>query len=495
MKGPLLVIRADASHAGGTGHIMRTIALAQEWIHRGGQCTYLSATLPIKTLQRLENEGCLVISLTQPPASDAEAEETSIILQRIKPHWLLIDSYPLTQSYQSQLTLHPRTERVNVSDFGSSDCYKPNIIIHPNISTTANYSDLRNNPSILAGPKYILLRKELLNSKPTSPSPTATKLLITMGGSDPLEASYLLCKHLIESSLLSSILVRVIIGPAYPENGLVKTIKHSQIQLISSPSSMNEHYQWADTAICSPSTTALEISHYGIPLGLIITADNQENVLAAMLENKAAIQLFDARKSTSKFQNINTLFSSTSRITIASNAAKLVDGKGAQRICDAMHMPNINFRKATMEDAKILWKWTNDPVTRAASFNSDPIPWEKHLAWLTCQLDSTDTIIYIIESSTKKLGVIRYRINAETNGESIISISLDTEARGKGLAPLIISLSSNQFFKHYPDQVITAWIKPENKASIQTFTKANFENHPSPKQPHQARMRLENNPS
>ncbi len=91
--------------------------------------------------------------------------------------------------------------------------------------------------------------------------------------------------------------------------------------------------------------------------------------------------------------------------------------------------------------------------------------------------------------------MIRYNLNAEATNETIISIGLAPEARGQGLAPLIISQSTDHFFNLHPSQTITAWIKPENKASIQSFIKANFEDYPSPTQPNQVRMRLVNNPS
>ncbi len=120
MKGPVLVIRADASHLGGAGHIMRTLAIAQEWVSRGGVCYYFCATLPPLMQQRLKSENCSVVMLNQQPASDEEAEETSQHLARLNPHWLLIDSYPLTPAYQESLDLPPRTRVANISDFGVS---------------------------------------------------------------------------------------------------------------------------------------------------------------------------------------------------------------------------------------------------------------------------------------------------------------------------------------------------------------------------------------
>ena len=88
-------------------------------------------------------------------------------------------------------------------------------------------------------------------------------------------------------------------------------------------------------------------------------------------------------------------------------------------------------------------------------------------------------------------GVIRFNIDAETKGETIISISLAPKSRGLGLAPIILSLSAAQFFKAHSSQVITAWIKPENKASHRAFERANYKDYPSPNYPNRVRMRLD----
>ena len=489
MKGPVLVIRADASHLGGTGHIMRTLAIAQEWVSRGGVCYYFCATLPPLMQQRLKSENCSVVMLNQQPASDEEAEETSQHLARLNPHWLLIDSYPLTPAYQESLDLPPRTRVANISDFGVDDFAKPNLVIHANISIAADYLSLGEQATVLAGADYILLRREIICDEVKPVTKDASKLLVSMGGSDPQEAGALLCKYLIETDLIDHLKVRVVIGPAYPSDGLMYGVSHPNLESVLSPPSMKPHYHWADTAICSPSTTSLELAHYGLPIGLIVTADNQERVLEAMREMDAAILLADVRVQPD-FSNIEYLLSGARRIAIAGRAADIVDGKGTQRVCEAMGLPELRFRAVTMGDAEILWEWSNDPLTRAASFDTKPIPWDDHLAWFSEQLETPTAVILIVESSENPLGVVRYNLNKEAIGEAVISINLAPEVRGRGLASLVLSRSAEYFFTRYPDQVITAWIRPENKGSHKSFIYAQYEDYPSPLYPDRIRMRL-----
>jgi len=57
----------------------------------------------------------------------------------------------------------------------------------------------------------------------------------------------------------------------------------------------------------------------------------------------------------------------------------------------------IILRPATIRDAKLLYKWRNDPQTRLASRNQGELTFEEHLSWLKKSLASENRAIYIAE--------------------------------------------------------------------------------------------------
>ena len=46
-------------------------------------------------------------------------------------------------------------------------------------------------------------------------------------------------------------------------------------------------------------------------------------------------------------------------------------------------VPPLIVIKSFTADADVLWRWANDPETRQNSFNTSPILYEEHVAWLS----------------------------------------------------------------------------------------------------------------
>lgn len=95
------------------------------------------------------------------------------------------------------------------------------------------------------------------------------------------------------------------------------------------------------------------------------------------------------------------------------------------------------LRNATIEDARDVFNWRNDPTTRANSFNKDEIDLESHMLWFGKRLGRENSLMYILMNGNKKVGNIRIDIEG-TTGE--ISYMIAPEARGKGYGKKILAL-------------------------------------------------------
>jgi len=470
--GPLLAIRADASHHGGTGHIMRTLAIAQTWLARGGRVRFLCAALPDALEQKLISSGADVVRID--PENDAF--DTAAAVTDGGAVALLVDHYDLTDNWWRALPTTRRWKTAALNDF--------TVPIHP-------LADLRISPRAVAlpgeapsGPEFLLVRDEIRRAdEPVTTSPSAQRVLLVLGGADPRNAGPQVAAQAI--ALEPDVSLRAVVGPAATNLDAFLQLAPS-VEVIHCPASMRPHYLWADTAIVSPSTTAFETLHHGLPTGLIVTAGNQEEVADDLTKLGCAVPLADARSDGWQLDagKLHALFhDEKSRQTLSTSASALVDGMGAGRACDALGLPEISFHPATDDDARQTWEWANDPDSRAASFSSDPIPWETHRDWFLRRIASADPV-WIATAGGEAIGLIRF--DAADKDVLTISINLSPSSRGRGWSALVISRAVDAIRTLRPDAAIHAWIKPSNEASRRAFARAGFQQKIDPS--HQDRL-------
>ena len=470
--GPLLAIRADASHHGGTGHIMRTLAITQTWLARGGRVRFLCAALPDALEQKLISCGAEVVRID--PENDAF--DTAAAVTDGGAVALLVDHYDLTENWWRELPTTRRWKTAALNDF--------TVPIHP-------LADIRISPRAVAlpgeplsGPEFLLVRDEIRRAdEPVSTSPSARRVLLVLGGADPRNAGPQVAAQVI--ALEPDVSLRAVVGPAATNLDAFLQLA-PRVEVIHCPASMRPHYLWADTAIVSPSTTAFETLHHGLPTGLVITAGNQEEVADDLTMLICALPLADARRDEWQIDpgRLHSLFrDEKSRDKLSATGSALVDGMGAGRACDTLGLPEISFRPATPDDARQTWEWANDPDSRAASFSSDPIPWETHREWFLRRIAAEDPV-WIATAGGEAIGLIRF--DAADQGVTTISINLSPSSRGRGWSALVISRAVAAFRTNQPEAEIHAWIKPTNEASRRAFVRAGF--HPEIDPSHQDRL-------
>jgi RimJ/RimL family protein N-acetyltransferase len=126
----------------------------------------------------------------------------------------------------------------------------------------------------------------------------------------------------------------------------------------------------------------------------------------------------------------------------------------------------ISLRSAGEEDAELLFAWRNDPLTRAASRNTDELSYQDHLAWLKSSLVLATRRIYIAEFDNVAIGTVR----ADTGiGETELSWTIAPEMRGKGFAKPMVEAALGTI-----QGPVRAEIRSDNKASRRVAESAGF---------------------
>lgn len=119
----------------------------------------------------------------------------------------------------------------------------------------------------------------------------------------------------------------------------------------------------------------------------------------------------------------------------------------------------MELRKATIEDAKLLFDWRNDPETRQVSRDTSELVWDSHIGWLTRRLQCEDHGLYIAEVDGIPVGTVRI-------DHDEISYTVAPEQRQKGVGEAMLVEAKRAFGRK------VAEVKRENVASMKVAERA-----------------------
>ena len=137
-------------------------------------------------------------------------------------------------------------------------------------------------------------------------------------------------------------------------------------------------------------------------------------------------------------------------------------------------MNSINVRPAEDNDAKDIFTWYNDEVTRKMSHSMKTVDWNSHLKWYISAIKNPNSCLLIcyLKKTMEKVGIVRFTVE---NNLALTSINIAPNMRGQGLAKLCLS-NSISFFrgKYIKITELEAEIKSNNWASRRAFEEVGF---------------------
>src|SRR6185503_14250607 len=159
MAGRTLVVRADASAWGGTGHFMRALALAQGWLDRGGRVRWAYAEAPEPLLARLRAEGIDAAAVPAEPGSPDDARHLAGLLAGEPDARAAIDGMAFDPLYLR--ALGGTAARVLLVDDGAAlPDYPVALVLNQNAHADRAEYPADAGARFLLGLDYVLLRRE-----------------------------------------------------------------------------------------------------------------------------------------------------------------------------------------------------------------------------------------------------------------------------------------------------------------------------------------------
>ncbi|MGG3888379.1 UDP-2,4-diacetamido-2,4,6-trideoxy-beta-L-altropyranose hydrolase [Metabacillus fastidiosus] len=338
-----LVIRADASSLIGTGHIMRTLALAQLF-KKSVKVQYVCAEITNELLNLLIKEQIEVKLLNEKLGTKEELLATINYIKLLNTQWIIIDGYEFDESYISGLK-DTGLKVLLIDDFGQLNYYAADIVLNRGVYAREDmYLNREPYTELLLGPKFTVLREEFLRWKgvPKKIKKVPRNLLVTMGGADPNNITLKII-NMFDRVLLDHYTIKVVLGAANTHANVIKErVKRINIdvELIEIANEMPTLMNWADIAITAGGTTLFEMAFMGLPSAVIQIAENQRSAKVLAEKYNTCIFIGEDRKilDTDIKKVISILQDPKMRYAMSVNGQRLIDGDGNKRIIKKMDL-------------------------------------------------------------------------------------------------------------------------------------------------------------
>lgn len=321
MTPPRLVVRADADPELGLGHLARAVALAEVVAERTGAEPVLVGRATPVLVEFLAGRQATLEPLL---ADGYGAEQIAELLDR---HTLLVSDTAELDEQALQAVAATGARHVAIDDFGRHAAWPCDVVVNPNLGVTQEYAGARR---VLVGPRYALLRREIVAAAASargSVPARARRLLVCFGGgtwSPPVARLLAALAPLADDGVE----IRATIDERVPDG--INAVPRATLP---------EQLAWADAALLSGGVVKYEAAACGVPSLLVAVVPHQETISELFAARGAAEYLgpaesIDLAATVERVRGL--LASGNRRETLARAGRSLVDGRGAQRVADAL---------------------------------------------------------------------------------------------------------------------------------------------------------------
>jgi spore coat polysaccharide biosynthesis predicted glycosyltransferase SpsG len=324
-------IRTDAGAQRGVGHLVRCVALAEELLERGVAVKFLSdlGGLPWAE-QQLTRRGL--------PWHPAPFDPVGLVAacDRLGLDALVIDSYTLPPEQSVAVRRTGRAVLAIVDgDFRGQTA---DIYVDQNLDAVIDVEDALG----LAGLDYALLRRAVRQLRPLDapvhPRPRTPKVVAFFGGTDAYRAAPQVARLLTATGAAFDATVIAADDSLRQDLLAVRPGPGQHFEIISPTDDLPRLLAGADLAVSASGTSTWELLCLGLASALVWVVDNQIAGYERAVANGFAAGLGRLGQFTDRSADVlrELLTRPGSRTALATRAWSAVDGRGVERVADAL---------------------------------------------------------------------------------------------------------------------------------------------------------------
>ena len=491
-----IVIRADASVAIGTGHVMRCLSLADVLCSQGAVVQFICRLHDGHLCELIRDRGFEVHALSK--SSDdlksqteadfstwlgatwrGDASETISVIDGLgfRPDWLIIDHYALSANWER--SLRDSVDKIMVIDDLADRAHDCDLLLDQNLYENAETRYVGIVPEqcqLLIGPRFALLRDEFRAARTGISARTGSveRILIFFGGVDRANLTDVVIRAM-DRIIPDDLQVDVIIGE---QNCHRKEIESKcaarDFTCYVQTDRTAELMSGADISIGAGGSTTWERCCLGLPCLAFAVADNQSLLVRhATLSGILYSPDVDTEDADAVAMQLQAFIDNPLlRESMSRKSMSVVDGYGADRVRRALGPLSVSIRAATTSDSEAIFEWRNGTAVREMSLDSAPIDWTAHCAWIESVLADANRLLLIGESEMQSVGVVRFDISGDTAN---LSIYLVPEQMNRGFGTELLVAAEQWLMSARPElRLLRAEVVAGNNKSHKLFQKAGY---------------------
>ncbi|MCW5729817.1 MAG: UDP-2,4-diacetamido-2,4,6-trideoxy-beta-L-altropyranose hydrolase [Alphaproteobacteria bacterium] len=482
--GPLALIRFDAGEAIGGGHAMRCATFQAALEGCGWRTRRAVSRATAQHFGLVGDGGDIVLPDEGTPEEEARVMRAGATGAEL----LVVDHYGRDRTLEA--AARPPGGKVLVIDDLADRPHDADILMDATPGRqAADYRPLLpEGAQVLPGPAHALVRECFRAARPEALRRRAQaapprRILVSCGLIDAANATELALRGIAGTGL--DFEIDVILGPRAPHRGAVaQAIAETGLRarLAIDAARMAELMAAADLCIGAGGTSTWERCCVGLPSLVIGVAENQRPTAEALRESGAARILgwIGEVAPAGIAATLRELADDPQALAaMAEAAARLVDGRGAERLLLALLAPRpsaqgamIRLRPVAAGDEARLLDWQKAPATRR--FARDPrIPTAgSHAAWFAARLNDPSCLLTIIEADGEPAGFLRLDRRGNAFGRPMheISIAIAPDHYRRGIARAALALAARLM----RGCELVAFVLEANDASHRLFREAGY---------------------
>jgi len=338
-RGPRLVLRADAGHDLGSGHVMRLSALADAALDRNGEVVLLVGGEPGATLDHLATRRIASVRVEDETGGPDDRDAVIARARALGADAVVLDGPSFTPDYAAAIAAAGL--RVASLDDLALAPLPTDVVINHNLGAESLRDRYARAHLRLLGRRFHLLRREF-RAAPPAGAPlraTARRVLITMGGSDPVGAT----ARVVTAMPGTGLELVVVLGPGFRADATLTVAladaerRGHGIQLHYRPRDLPAVMASCDLAVSASGGTLAELGYLGRPtVALAIVPDQVANArhhreLGLAVCGRPIDELSDDELAA---EIAALLADEPLRRRLRDHTAASVDGRGAERVVE-----------------------------------------------------------------------------------------------------------------------------------------------------------------